>query len=57
MNIILTSNPAFSFKKENGTRKAIKLENIELVEQIKKNVTRYKDLFDFYYLISNNKIG
>ena len=44
MNIILTSGPAFSLKKENGTRKALKLENIELVEQIKKNVTRYKDL-------------
>lgn len=44
MNIILTSGPLFSVKRENGTRKAIKLENTELVEQIKKNVTRYKDL-------------
>lgn len=44
MKIILTSGPAFSVKKENGKRKAIKLENQDLIEQIKKNVSRYKDL-------------
>lgn len=44
MNIILSSGPAFSVKKENGGRKAIKLQNIELVEQIKKHVNRYKEL-------------
>jgi len=43
MNIILTSGPAFSIKK-NETRKAIKLENKELIEQIKKTVSKYNNL-------------
>lgn len=44
MNIILTSGPSFSVKKENGQRKAIKIENIDLVDQIKKSVSRYNNL-------------
>ena len=44
MNIILTSGPNFYVKKDNGERKAVKLENTQLVEEIKKCVTRYNSL-------------
>lgn len=44
MNIILTSGPTFYVKKENGQRKAVKSDNIDLIEQIKKNVNRYNNL-------------
>ena len=43
MNIILTSGPNFS-KKVNEDRKAIKLENKDLIEQLKKNVSKFDNL-------------
>jgi hypothetical protein len=41
--IFLTSNPEFSAKKENGERRAIKLTNSELVENLKKEIQRYNN--------------
>ena len=44
INIILTSGPSFSIKKENGERKAIKLANPNLIQAIKENVLNYDNL-------------
>lgn len=44
MNIILTSGPKFYIKKADGTKKAIKLENKELVEQLKLMIPKYNNL-------------
>jgi peptidase E len=43
-SIILTSGPIFSIKNENGDRKAIKLENEELVNVLKNGIEKYDNL-------------
>lgn len=42
--IFLTSGPAFSYKNANGERKAIKLNNTALIENLKKEIKKYDNL-------------
>ena len=42
--IFMTSGPNFSIKKENGERKAIRLDNVDLVSNLKGEIEKYDNL-------------
>ena len=42
--IFMTSGPNFSIKKENGERKAVRLDNVDLVANLKSEIEKYDNL-------------
>lgn len=43
-SIFMTSGPNFSIKKENGERRAIRLDNVDLVANLKSEIEKYDNL-------------